>query len=241
VDITATADGGGYAFTAWSCIGAEVVNAFEATTKAYLTSGSGTVTALFSCTGATIAYTPDTIQCTVGVQYGPLTPDITGTPDSITISPPLPDGGVFLGGVIALLATDTQSATRYIITAHNCNSGHDTLYIAVIDTACSAPPTSAGIAFSCTVGVALPIPVAHDIANPRDSTALLSGAVPGLEWLGISAEWVGTPTTRGNYRPVWRLYGCENSDCTDTVTVIDTSSTLYISNRKSRTLTIIGD
>jgi hypothetical protein len=155
-----------------------------------------------------------------------LVPDAVEPADSITISPALPTGGTIVDGTISLTAVSTIALTRYIITAHNCNSGHDTLYIAVIDTACSAPPTSTGIAFSCTVGVALPTPVAHDITNPRDSTALLSGAVPGLEWLGISAEWVGTPTTRGNYLPVWRLYGCDDTDYTDTVTVIDTSSAL---------------
>jgi hypothetical protein len=135
LDIAATADGGGYAFTAWSCVGAEVVNAFDATTKAYLTSGSGTVTALFDCTGATIAYTPTTYVCTLGVELIPLVPVIAGDYTAVTVSPPLPAGISMSSVTGAVTGTPTiaSGATSYVFSfSGNCNPGSDTINISTL-------------------------------------------------------------------------------------------------------------
>jgi hypothetical protein len=141
LDITATADGGGYAFASWSCVGAEVVNAFEATTKAYLTSGSGSVTANFTCTPATIAYTPTTYVCTVGVALIPLLPVITGDYTAVTVSPALPAGismSSVTGAVTGTPTTRSVAASRTFSFSGNCNPGSDAISFSVIDTARSS-------------------------------------------------------------------------------------------------------
>jgi hypothetical protein len=181
VEIAATAAGGGYSFASWSCVGAEVVNAFEATTKAYLTSGSGSVTAQFTCTGATIAYTPTTYVCTVGVALIPLLPVIAGDYTAVTVSPPLPAGISMssVTGAITGTPTTASGATNYVFSfSGNCNPGSDTINISTLlikDTMVSCYPRK--VRSDVTASLRIITMKYHGIFKATESTIVHLGSV----------------------------------------------------------------
>jgi S-ribosylhomocysteine lyase LuxS involved in autoinducer biosynthesis len=125
----------GYTPTYWTrtSTAATIADSTDATTTVALTAAA-TVTGHFTCTASTIAYTATTVTCTVGVTITPITPDLTGEIDNITVSPALSTGLSLNASTGSITGTPTvaQGTTQYIFTANNCNSGKDTINITVI-------------------------------------------------------------------------------------------------------------
>ncbi len=154
---------------------------------------SGTMNLVVNAVAPTISYTGSPFTYYTGNTITSLTPTVTNSPTSYSISPALPAGLAFstTTGVISGTPTATSSATTYTITATNASgSGNTTISITVLASTISYT----GSPYTFYEGTAISTLSSTEVGgNP--TTYGISPALPaGLSINTSTGDITGTPT-----------------------------------------------
>ncbi|MFI5159897.1 MAG: putative Ig domain-containing protein [Sphingobacteriales bacterium] len=154
---------------------------------------SGTMNLVVNAVSPTISYTGSPFTYYTGQTIASLTPTVTNSPTSYSISPALPAGLVFNTGtgVISGTPTATSAATTYTITAMNASgSGNTTISIIVLASTISYTGSPYTFYNGTAIATLSPTEVG---GNP--TTYGISPALPaGLSINTSTGDITGTPT-----------------------------------------------
>ena len=143
---------------------------------------------------SSLSYTPSSISGTVGVAISSLTPTVTGTVDTYSVSPTLPSGLSInaTSGVISGTPTAIAASATYTVTAANVG-GNTTATVTVVVAKGTPSITAVPLASAITVGQAL------SASTLTGGSASVAGA---FAWTTLSTEpGVGTPSYGVTFTP----------------------------------------
>lgn len=192
-------------------IGSFRMNATSTTTKPEISVTSGnmslvvsTVTApspisLVTVAPSNLSYSSNTLNLTVGTAMTSISPTVTGTVTSYSVSPALPSGLSLNSstGVISGTPTSVQSAISYVITASN-TGGNSTFLIQLI--ILPLAPNNFNYSSSLLIlNINSPmIPLTPSVTGKVDSYSIINSNSPlpsGLILDSLTGVISGTPTT----------------------------------------------
>jgi len=166
-------------------------------TANYSTGPSTTATINIAVLAPTISYAGSPYTYTTGVAISNLTPGVTGTPTSYSISTALPTGLSFntTTGVISGTATVTSTATAYTITANYSGGVTATANINITVNPPAPVISYTGSPFSYYTGLAISTLNASNTGGAATSWSISPGLPAGLSFNTSTGAITGTPST----------------------------------------------
>jgi hypothetical protein len=145
-----------------------------------------------------LSYSSSSLSLTVNTPMTNLTPSVTGTVTSYSVSPDLPAGIILntSSGLISGTPTTAQSSTNYTITASN-SAGSTSFGIAIVVNAALTPPSNlsySSSSLSLTVGAAM-TNLSPSVTGTVTSYSVSPALPSGITLNTSSGRISGTPTT----------------------------------------------